>query len=311
MKALFFGSDAFALPTLENLHKSRHRIVGVVGRPDQPSGRGLKVAATPVVEMARKMSLPLWQPECLDEELAGTLKDTGAEVGVVVAFGRLLSRHLLEIPPHGFINLHPSLLPRYRGAAPVERALMNGASITGVSTIRMNERLDAGDILLHREEPIYDEDDAGTLRERLAGIGAHLVPQTLDGLEAGEITPVPQEEDKATVAPPVRAAECNIDWGEPAEKIERLMRALSPEPGAYTFFRGRRVKIWSVHLTDVPPEDDPGTIMNMGKEGFLVNTGTNCLQAVTVQPEGKPRMSSGEFSRGQRLLIAERFTVEP
>lgn len=233
------------------------------------------------------------------------------EAGVVVAYGGLIPGWLLEARPRGFINLHPSLLPRYRGAAPVERALMNGANITGVTTIRMNERLDAGDLLLHLEEPIYDDDTAGTLSKRLSSLGARLLVKTLEELDSGGIEAVPQEEDKVTFAPPVRSAEGNIDWGQPAEMIDRLVRSLDPDPGAFTFFRGRRLKIWSVRLTDVPPEDKPGTLMNMGKEGFLVNTGTNCVLVANLQPDGKPRMSAGEFSRGQRLLIAERFTREP
>jgi methionyl-tRNA formyltransferase len=188
---------------------------------------------------------------------------------------------------------------------------MNGASITGVTTMQMNEMIDAGDILLHQEEPINEDDTTGTLRERLAHIGARLLRETLDTLEAGGVESVPQEEDYVTYAPPIRPDEGNIDWGQPAQRIDRLVRALAPAPGAYTFFRGKRLKIWSVQVTDVPPEDEPGTLMNMGKEGFLVNTGTSCLWVATLQPEGKQRMTAGEFSRGQRLLIAESFTDGP
>jgi methionyl-tRNA formyltransferase len=187
---------------------------------------------------------------------------------------------------------------------------MNGANITGVTTILMSEKLDAGDILMHQEEPIYDDDTCGTLKERLSRDGARVLVKTLDGLEGGELEAVPQEEDKATYAPPIKSSEGNIDWAQPAERIDRLVRSMNPEPGAFTFFREKRLKIWSVRLTDVPPEDEPGTLMNMGKEGFLVNTGTTCLQVVTLQPEGRSRMSAGEFSRGHRLLIGERFTGE-
>lgn len=312
MKALFFGSDEFALDSLVELAESRHQLAGVVGKPDRPSGRGLKPVPTPVVERARGMSLDIWQPERLEKaELSGVFSVTGWDVGVVVAYGGLIPAWLLSLPASGFVNVHPSLLPRYRGAAPVERAIMNGASITGITTIRMNERLDAGDILLHREEPIFDDDTAGTLRQRLARAGATLLLKTLDGLEDGNIEGVPQEEEKVTLAPPIKNEECSIDWRQPSEQLDRLVRALNPEPGAYTFFRGRRIKVWSTRVTDVPQEDEPGTIQNMGKEGFLVNTGSSCLQPVLLQPEGKSRMGAAEFSRGQRITIGESFTREP
>lgn len=312
MKTIFFGSDSFALEPLEQLVSGDHEITSVVGRPDRPVGRGLKAGPTPLVASARELGLPVWQPETLSEaEFSGIVRQADWDAGVVVAYGGLIPRWLLQAPSCGFINLHPSLLPRYRGAAPIKRALMNGASITGVTTFQMSERLDDGDILLHRETPIAEGDTAGTLSERLGHLGAKLLVETMDALQAGALEPVSQEEDKATYAPPVQPSEGDIDWSQPAERIDRLVRALDPEPGAYTFFRGRRLKIWSVQVTDVPPEDEPGTLMNMGKEGFLVNTGTACLRVVQVQPEGKQRMSAGEFSRGQRILIAERFTGAP
>lgn len=312
LRVLFFGSDEFALDPLAQLAESRHLLVGVVGKPDRPSGRGLKPLPTPVVDKARCMSLAVWQPERLEEaRLREVISGHEWDVGVVVAYGGLIPACLLAMPPFGFVNVHPSLLPRYRGAAPVERAIMNGASITGITTFKMNERFDAGDILLHREEPIYEDDTAGTLRQRLGCMGATLLVETLDGLEMGSIEAVPQEEEKATAAPPIKSEEGNIDWRQPAENLDRLVRAFNPEPGAYTFFRGKRIKIWSTRVTDVPQENEPGAIQNMGKEGFLVNTGSSCLQTVLLQPEGKSRMGAAEFSRGQRITSSESFTREP
>jgi methionyl-tRNA formyltransferase len=309
LKVIFFGSDHFALEPLNVLLASRHEVHGVVGRPDRPAGRGLKTVSTAVVDRAASLGLEVCQPEDLSEDcFASTAEEFSWDVGVVVGYGGLIPQWLLGLPRFGFVNVHPSLLPRYRGAAPVERALMNGASITGVTTIRMNEQVDAGDILIHQETPISEEDTAGTLSQRLSHIGARLLVETLDAIEEGGVEPVRQDEDKATYAPPVEQDEGNISWELPAERIDRLVRALDPTPGAYTFFRGKRLKIWAVHVTDVPPEDEAGTLMNMGKEGFLVNTGTSCIEVVTVQPEGKKRMSAAEFSRGQRLLIGERFT---
>lgn len=313
MRLIFFGSDSFAVPSLERLDAcAGHSVEAVVGRPDAPAGRGLRTGPTPLVQKARELSLEVIQPERLDRATFSATADTVQwDAGVVVAYGALIPRWLLDVPARGFVNLHPSLLPRYRGAAPVERALMNGASITGVTTIMMNERLDAGGILMHEEEPIYEDDTTGKLKERLAAIGARGLEKTLDALEADGVEPVPQEEDKATYAPSVASVEGNIDWSLPAESVDRMVRALNPSPGAFTYFRGKRAKIWSARPTEVPPEDRPGTLMNMGKEGFLVNTGTDCVQVVTIQPEGKSRMSAGEFSRGSRLLIGERFTSEP
>ena len=312
MNVLFFGSDRFAVEPLERVLESGHGVAAVVGRPDAPAGRGLRSTTTPLVLRARELALPVIQPDRLADPSTGVIFDDFEwDAGVVVAYGELIPGWLLEVPPRGFVNLHPSLLPRYRGAAPVERVLMNGASITGVTTIRMNERLDAGDLLMHHEEPIYDDDTAGTLGVRLAFLGARLLVSTLDELENGSLEPVPQEEEKATFAPVIGIMEGNVDWNSPAETIDRLVRALDPSPGAYTFFRGKRLKIWSVRLTDVPQEDEPGTLMSMGKEGFLVNTGTGCVLVISLQPEGRPRMGAGEFSRGQRLLVSERFTRLP
>jgi methionyl-tRNA formyltransferase len=309
MKYICFASDAFALEPLGALLKSAHEMVRFVGRPDARAGRGLLPGSTAAVEAARQHSLPMIQPENLTRQcFAGQIEDLDWDAGIVVAYGGLIPAWLLEMPRHGFVNLHPSLLPRYRGAAPVQRAIMNGTSITGVTTILLNERLDAGDILLHLEVPIEDDDSTGTLDARLSHAGAKLLVETLDRLERGEVSPVKQEEDKATYAPPIKPQEGEIDWSAPSESIDRLIRAMDPEPGAYTFFRGKRVKIWTAHVTDVPPEDEPGTIMDLGKEGFIVNTGSTGLQVAIVQPEGKKKMGAAEFSRGQRLLVAESFS---
>jgi methionyl-tRNA formyltransferase len=309
MRIVFFASDIFACEPLEALVDSSHRVLAVVGRPDRPAGRGRSSSATPAVQAARARGLEVWQPESLSVDAVGPLLE-GLEwdAGVVVAYGGLVPRWLLDVPRFGFVNLHPSLLPRYRGAAPVARAIMGGASITGVTTIKMNEKLDEGDILMHREIPIEDEDTEGVLSDRLSHAGARLLLESLSLLEDGSIEAVPQEDDKATCAPPLDPGEAEIDWSGSAEDIHRLIRALNPQPGAYTWFRGRRVKVWSGHVTEVPQEDEPGTIMNLGKEGFIVNTGTTGLQVSVLQPEGKNRMTASEFSRGQRLLIAESFT---
>lgn len=312
MKLLVFASDEFAIEPIRSLYQSKHEVIALAGSPDRPAGRGLNLARTPALEEAERLGIKIIQLESLSpDELEKHAINLTWDVGLVVAFGRIIPPWLLAIPPKGFINLHPSLLPRYRGAAPIERAIMSGASITGVTTIMMNEKLDAGDIIAHIEVPILEDDTAKTLCERLSRAGARLLVETLDALEEGSLKLIPQEEEKATYAPPIRPEDCLIDWGEPAEKLERKIRALNPKPGAYTYFRGKRLKIWSARVTDVPQEGEPGTIQEIRGEGFIVNTGSFGLQPLIVQLEGRKSLNSAEFLRGQRIRSGERFNLRP
>jgi methionyl-tRNA formyltransferase len=312
LKVLYFGSDFFSIVPLEAIAGSVHELSGVVTTPDRPSGRGLELAPTPVAERSNQIGVPLFKPERLSEgELRAQFAGTGFDIGIAVAYGLVIPNWLLESAHYGFINLHPSLLPRLRGASPVQSALISGANITGVTTIQMDDGLDTGDILLHVEEPISEEDTTGTLSKRLSHLGSKLLLDTLAGLESGTVRPVPQEDEKATYAPPLSREDARIDWKRTAEQVNRLIRAMNPSPGAYSFFRGKRVKLWKALVTDVPQEDVPGTVMEMGKEGFLVNTTTTCIHVLKVQPEGKKTMSGAEFSRGQRFDIGESFTEKP
>ncbi|MBN1288981.1 MAG: methionyl-tRNA formyltransferase [Actinobacteria bacterium] len=312
MRVLFVGGDIFCMPTLELLLGSGHDIVGILGKPEKPSGRGLQVTSSALTEKALELDIPYWRFAKLEkEEVSSDFRDTDWDVGVAVAYGGLVPRWMLEKGRFGFVCLHPSLLPRFRGAAPVERALMNGATVTGVTTFFMDEGYDTGDILLHAEAEINGYDTAVTLRDRLSYLGSKLVMESLDRIEGGKAVPIPQDESIASYAPPVRKEEGRIDWGLSAERIDRLVRALNPSPVAYTYFRGKRVKIFKTRVTDIPPEDEPGTIMEIGKEGFFVTTGTDCLEITSLQIEGKNKMNAAEFSRGQRLDIIERFTDGP
>lgn len=312
MRVLFIGGDSFCIPTLELLLGSDHDVIGVVGKPEKPSGRGLVVSTSPLTEKMSGLKIPYWQYSDLSEESVGPeFHDSAWDIGVVVAYGGLVPPWLLKKGSFGCICLHPSLLPRFRGAAPIERALMGGATVTGVTTFNMDDGYDTGDILLHSEAEINGYDTAGTLRDRLSYLGSKLVLESLGGIEGGDIAPRPQDENLASYAPPVRKEEGKINWEHSAESIDRLVRALNPSPVAYTFFRGKRVKIFKTRVTDIPPEDEPGTIMQIGKEGFFVNTGTDCVEIMTLQIEGKNKMNAAEFSRGQRLDIIERFTDSP
>ncbi len=312
MKAIFFGSGIFAVsPLKEILNSDRHEIIAVVGKRDRPAGRGLKLTSTPVVQFAMDSGLKLFQPENLQPETLEELIELDWNVAVVAEYGEILPRWLLDLQERIFINIHPSLLPRLRGPAPIERAILNGCTITGVTTILMSEKVDCGDVLMSAEEPIFEHDTTGTLRERLSKIASRLVIDTLDGLESGTLTPVKQKEEMASYAPAITQEEANIDWTAPAEYIDRLTRALDPDTGAYTFFRGRRIKIWSVKVTDVLQVGQPGMLTNMGREEFFVNTGTYCVQIMSLQPEGKRRMSWAEFARGQRVQTGEIFTRKP
>ena len=311
MDLLFFGNTEFSLPSAQTILSSQHSINGVITLRDRPMGRGLSEVPTPTKEWAQGEALELIEVDGTEmENLAKRLDSMKWDAGVVVAFGRKIPQDLLEKAPRGFVNLHPSLLPRYRGAAPIQRAIMEGANLTGVTTILMNEELDQGPILMHREEPILDEDNSGTLESRMSHIGAKVLLETLDGLEMNKIKPSPQDDGKATYAPSVTKRECNIDWSMSGERVRDLVRALNPRPGAYTFFREKRVKIWLCHLTDVPSEDVPGTLMSLGKEGFLVCTGTDCIQIEKIQMEGREKVSAREFSRGHRIMVGERFLRE-
>lgn len=312
MKAIFFGSGIFAVNPLKKILSScKHEILAVVGKKDRPAGRGLRLTSTPVVQFARESGLRLFQPENLEPEALAGLLELDWRVAVVAEYGKIIPRWLLDLTGRVFINIHPSLLPRFRGPAPIERAILNGCTITGVTTILMSGDVDSGDVLLRAEEPIYEQDTTGSLRERLSLVASRLVIETLDGLESGTLTPIPQKEEMASYAPCIMPEEANIDWSAPAEYIDRLTRALDPDTGAYTFFRGKRIKIWSILLTDVFQEGKPGMLIKMGREEFLVNTGTCCVRILSLQPEGKRRMSAAEFARGQRIQTGEIFTREP
>lgn len=307
MRVAFLGNAAWSVPPLEALAASRHEVAVVVTRAPKPGGRGNRLIPTPVAEAARELNLPL-------EEVVTVKRDQGLEalravepdVLVVVAYGEILPKEVLEIPTIAPVNLHFSLLPELRGAAPVQRALMEGLTATGVTTMRMDEGMDTGPILLQAEEAIEPTDDAGSLGMRLAGIGGRLLIDTLDRLAAGELKGRPQDDAEATFAPKLRPEERVIDWTQSATQIVNQVRALSPAPGASATFRGKNLKVMRATAdTEAPSTAPAGTIAIVSKEGLAVATSEGLVRLEEVALEGRRRMSGAEFVRGHRPDVGE------
>jgi methionyl-tRNA formyltransferase len=301
VRVVYLGTPAAAVAPLEAL-LADHEVVAVVTRPDKPRDHhGGTPAPSPVKRVALAAGVPVLQPRGgRDPELPGQLAATGADIGVSCAFGFLLPPPVLAALPRGIINLHFSLLPAYRGAAPVQRALLDGVEVTGVCTFQIDEGMDTGPLLACRRVPVLDGEDAGSLTARLAEIGADLVISTLDGLESGSIQPRPQPPD-GSLAPKVDASEARLDFEAPAERVVHAVRAFTPSPGAWTTFRGRRLKVTRAQPASEGAGLAPGRLA-LGPAGkLLAGAGDGAVELVTVQPEGKRPMSGVEFARGARL----------
>lgn len=300
MNVIFVGTAPLGIPTLKALAE-KHRVLAVFTQPDRPAGRGLHLTPPPIKRIALELGLPVYQPEKINRSIE-LIKTLAPEVIVVVAFGQFLSKRLLEIPHYGCINLHASLLPKYRGAAPIQWAIINGETETGLTTFLVNEEMDAGDILLQERVPIFDEDTGGSLHERLAALGPDLVLRTLEGLERGTLTPIPQDHSHATFAPKIEDAVCKIDWSRPARKIFHLIRGLNPQPGAYTLLEERRVKVYGSRIVE-GKHGAPGCVIGVGSAGPIVQCGQDALELTEVQPAGKRRMSGRDFVNGYKIQI--------
>ena len=313
MKVLFMGTPAFAAVSLKSLLDAGHSVPAVVTRPDAAAGRGLTLRPSAVKTLAADQGITVLQPDRIkDPVFLDQIDAIAPEIVVVVAFGRLLPPRLLTTAPLGAVNLHASLLPKYRGAAPIPRAIARGETQTGVTTMRMIERLDAGDILLQRVTPIAPEENAGDLEARLAVMGAGLLLTTLKGLEAGSITPTPQDEAGATFAPTLKKEDGLIDWTRPAEEIARRVRAFDPRPGAYTRLAAPDARTLRVWMARVDPAGaggaEAGTVLSCVRggdpscRGLRVACGADtCLLLVTLQPEGRRRMTAAEVVSGRHL----------
>lgn len=299
-KALFFGSPEVAVVSLRALIDSRHEVVGVVTGPDRPAGRGMKLKPSPVKEAATSLGLPVLQPASLrTPEVHAEMASLGADAFVVVAYGLILPVEVLEMPRLGCVNVHFSLLPRHRGAAPVQWAIIEGDTETGVSIMRMDAGLDTGPVLRTVVERIDPDETAGELTGRLAAIGARALVEVIDELE--HLPAQPQPDEGATYAAKLSSEQARIDWSESAVRIKNLVRALQPHPGAWTELNGRRLKVLAAQTTERASEGPPGQVVMVGKSWLGVNTADGVVELLEVQPEGKPRMSAADFARGQRL----------
>ncbi len=308
------GTPAFAVPVLEALVRAGHDVALAVCQPDKPKGRGRKLAPPPVKEKALELGLEVFQPERLrDHEAAGRIAAAKPDVMVVAAYGKILPQNILDIPPKGCLNVHASLLPAYRGAAPINWAIINGETKTGITIMKMDAGMDTGDMLMTEEEPILADDTAGSLTARLSEAGARLIVKALEELEAGRLTAVKQDESKATMAPMLKKEMGRINWDRSAAEIERLVRGFDPWPGAFTTLRGETLKIWETEVT--PPSVPPlslrggmgGVITSCSKAGIAVATGEGVLIIRELQPQGGRVMKAAEYLAGHKFQPGEKL----
>jgi methionyl-tRNA formyltransferase len=309
MKIVFFGNSEFGLASLEKLHKSPHRIAAVVTNPDKPQGRGRVVSPTPVKRRALETGLQVLEAESLSSpEFVSKLGSLSADLFIVIAY-RILPEKVFNLPPRGTINLHPSLLPKYRGAAPIQWALINGEEATGLTTFRIDKNIDSGEILLQEEVTIGPQENFGELSERLAELGGDLILKTVALIEKGEMNSIPQKNQMATPAPKIRKTDCQIDWTKPARQIFNLVRGLSPYPGAFSALHNKILKILRADWKDLGRESaSAGEIVIADQtNGLAVQTGIGLLFPTQLQLEGKNNMSVQEFLRGFRIQTGEKL----
>lgn len=307
MKIIFMGTPDFSVGTLESLIEAGHEVCLAVTQPDKPKGRGKEMQFTPVKETAQRLGIPVFQPKKVrDPECVEYLKGFQADVCVVVAFGQILPKEILEMTPYGCINVHASLLPKYRGAAPIQWSIIQGEQVTGVTTMQMDEGLDTGDMLLKTEVSITPEETGESLHDKLALAGAKLAVQTLEELAAGMLHPEKQGESPTPYAKMLDKKMGNIDWNQSAAAIERLIRGLNSWPSAYTFWNGKVMKIWKAGVKseesgNTTEKAVPGTILSVEKNQFSVQTGEGVLQVKEVQIPGKKHMDVCAFLRGNTV----------
>ena len=302
MRIIFMGTPDFSVGTLEALVSAGHEVVLAVTQPDKPKGRGGKMQFTPVKETAMKYDIPVFQPkkvrepECIEE-----LRKYNADVMVVVAFGQILPKEILEMTPYGCINVHASLLPKYRGAAPIQWAVIDGEEVSGVTTMQMDEGLDTGDMIMKTEIVLDAKETGGSLFDKLSDAGAKLCVETLKALKEKTATWEPQGETTTAYARMLDKNLGNIKWEDTAVNIERLIRGLNPWPSAYTDWKGKVMKVWEADVVDKDSSEVPGTIVKVEKDGFYVQTGKGQIKVTALQIPGKKRMEADAFLRGYQI----------
>jgi len=307
LRIIFMGTPEFAVPSLNALIDSGEDVVAIVTQPDKPKGRGKKITLPPVRKTALTHNIPVFQPDKIkDESFITAIKKLCPDIIVVVAYGNILPKAILNIPSKGCINVHASLLPKYRGAAPVNWAIINGETETGITTMLMDEGMDTGDMLLTEKVEIKNDDTASSLHDRLKYIGANLLLKTINGIKSETIKPIPQDNLQATYAPMLKKEDGRIDWTMKAGEIQNLTRGLNPWPGAYTRWNGKQIKIFKAEVgTEV--KEEPGTVINVSTEGIIVATGRGILLIKELQTENKNRMQASEFIKGYRIVKGQIF----
>ena len=303
-RIIFFGTPDFAVPTLKTLLQGPDQVVAAVTQPDRRKGRGQKVFPSPVKEVASERSIRVFQPERAKEEaFREQLRKIRPDLFVVVAYGQILPPGLLEIPKQGSVNVHASLLPKYRGAAPIPWAILRGEEVTGVTTMMMDSGMDTGDILLQAETPVAERETFETLHDRLALLGARLLSDTVAGLKTGSILSKPQDSSKATYAPMIKKEDGHIDWNKGAPDIDRLTRAFNPWPGAFSLWEERLLRIYDGEIRRGSPDGKPGTVVWVGSDFIEMKTGKGSFLIREVQLEGGKRMSARDFLPGHPVSV--------
>lgn len=313
LRVLFMGTPDFACPVLEAVHRAGHAVVTAVTQPDRPAGRGGRLTPPPVKVLAERLGIPVLQPRRVRRpEVVVRLRELAPDVILTAAFGQILPAEVLAVPRLGSLNVHASLLPRYRGAAPIHRAVMNGETETGVTIMWMDEGMDTGDMLIWRSVPILPQDTAGTVHDRLAALGAELAVEALRLVEEGRAPRIPQDHARATYAPRLTREDERIDWSEAAGRVRDRVRGLSPWPGAYTETPTGNLKVWAVEVVPGAPAAGPGTVVAIPRGGApVVACGEGAVALVEVQPEGRRRMSGAAYAAGHRLRPGDRLGTPP
>lgn len=299
MRVIFMGTPDFSVGTLQALIDAGHEVVLAVTQPDKPKGRGKAMQFPPVKDIALKNGIEVYQPRRVrDPECVEYLRKYNADIFVVVAFGQILTKEILQMPKYGCVNVHASLLPKYRGAAPIQWAVINGEKVTGVTTMRMDEGIDTGDMIMKAETALDEKETGGSLFDKLSSVGADLCVKTLEAIENGTAVYTKQDHDRATVTRMIKKQFGLIDWNKSAKELECLIRGLNPWPSAYTIIHGKTLKIWDADVSDGQTEEVPGTVVEITKNTIGVQTGNGILLLKEVQLEGKKRMACDAFLRG-------------